>query len=164
MYSVLVYAQDGYERGLDYAAQMITEKESADIELVLEEETDAAEVARMMEEMGIISNQYLYRLELFLKNSSKTYRAGTYLLDPTMTNTMINYTLRRQVEAEIEHDQITIPEGYSIRDIAVYLDGRGFMEADEFIEACDDFQSYFSFLYDVPERPNRLEGYLFPDT
>lgn len=164
IYFVLLYTQEGLELGQKYAAQMTEQRESQEIEFVLEEETDRTEVARMLEELGIISNRYLFELELFLKNSSKTYRAGTYILDPSMTNTEINVTLRRRPEAEVVHDQITIPEGFSIRDIAVYLEGREFMTAEEFIEACDNFDSYFSFLYDVPQRPNRLEGYLFPDT
>jgi UPF0755 protein len=164
VYFILVFAQEGMTQGSEFAAQMTAEKESREIEFTLEEETGRMEVAAMLEELGVINNQYLFVLELFLKNSSTSYRAGTYTLDPSMSNTMINATLRRRPQSEIVHDQIRIPEGFSIRDIAVYLEGRGFFTAEEFIEAADNFESFFSFIYDIPDRPNRLEGYLFPDT
>jgi UPF0755 protein len=158
------FFERGRDMGADFAVQMTAERPSREITLVLEEETDVAEVARMMEELGIISNQFMYRLELFLKNSSRVYRAGTYTLNPSMSNTIINATLRRVPPVEVVHDRITIPEGFSIRDIGVYLEGRDFMTAEEFIEACNEFDGYFWFLQDVPNRPNRLEGYLFPNT
>jgi UPF0755 protein len=158
------FFERGRDMGAEYAGQMTAERPSREIEFILDDETDVADAARMMEEMGIIENQYLFRLELFLKNSSKTYRAGTYTLDSGMSNTMINATLRRAPQAEIQYDRITIREGFSIRDIAVYLEGRDLMTAEEFIQACNEFDEYFWFLYDIPARPNRLEGYLFPDT
>jgi UPF0755 protein len=60
---------------------------------------------------------------------------------------------------------ITIPEGFTIKDIAAYLEENEIMEAAEFITACESYdRNLFSFLSGLPHRPNSLEGYLFPDT
>jgi UPF0755 protein len=48
--------------------------------------------------------------------------------------------------------------------MAAYFEERGFFYADEFIYVVENGHFPFSFLLDIPNRPNRLEGYLFPDT
>ncbi|MCL2708340.1 MAG: endolytic transglycosylase MltG [Defluviitaleaceae bacterium] len=163
-YLVYIFALRGFAFGEDFSAKMTEEKPSVEIEFVLEEDTPAAEVAMMLEERGVISNQYLFRLELFLKDSSKFYKAGTYILDQNMSNTQVNVTLRARPEEILPDNMITIPEGYTIRDIATYLEARELMTAEEFIEACENYSVAYHFLAELPDRPNRLEGYLFPDT
>ncbi|MDR1665118.1 MAG: endolytic transglycosylase MltG [Clostridiales bacterium] len=158
------YTAEGLKFGEDFAKAVTAEKESREITYVLEEETPAAEVAKELEELGIIGNQYLYRLELFLKGSSKTYKAGEYTLNQNMNNTEVNVTLRTPKVETVPDNIITIPEGYTLSDIATYLDDRALVKYDDFLEACATHEFSFSFLEGLPERPNRLEGYLFPDT
>lgn len=164
VYMVYVYALRGYYYGEDFSDKLMEEKPNREVEFVLEEDTPVAEAAKMLEEKGVVSNQYLYRLELFLKDSSTIYKAGTYHLNQNMNSTQINVTLRTQPVEAAEENRITILEGYSIRDIATYLEDKELMFASEFIEACETHEFPFSFLNEVPDRPNRLEGYLFPDT
>ncbi len=61
-----------------------------------------------------------------------------------------------------EEINVTILEGWSIKDIAKHLESRGVFPQDVFIEAT--LQEYdYEFLADKPEG-HSLEGYLFPDT
>jgi len=169
-YAVWWFAMWGYNRGNDFASEMLYLGESYEFTFVLEEDTPRAEAALLLYEAGAINNPWLFRLEMFLKNSTRMFRAGTYTLNTNMTNTEVNATLRRGQTAEAAgHEVIRILEGWTIDDMDYYFseEGLGFFERGEFIYYTinGDFSS-FRFLRDVPSHPvrNPLEGYLFPDT
>jgi UPF0755 protein len=164
VYMVYTFAWRGFYLGEEYSLKLLAEKPDKEVEFVLNEDTPLSEAAGRLEELGVISNQYYYRLEMFLKKSSTIYKAGTYTLNQNMSNTKINATLHTQPVEILPDNVITIPEGYNIRDIAMYLEDRELVLAADFLEACDTHDFDYTFLNDMPERANRLEGYLFPDT
>lgn len=164
-YAVWFFAITGFELGGSLAYDMTSEGEyHYEIEFVLDEETPAADVAVILQEMGIISNHWLFRLELFLMGRVRTYQAGTYTLNLNMTNTQAHHVLRGSMATQAPEEIITIPEGWTIGDMAAYFEYREFFTAEEFIYVAESGHFPFAFLNEVPERPNRLEGYLFPDT
>ena len=167
-YGIYWFANWGFNRGSDFAADMLTEGPDYEIIFVLEEDTPRAQAAQLLYNAGAINNPWLFRLEMFLKNSTRVFRAGTYTLNANMSNTQVNATLRAGQTAESTgHEEITIREGWTIANMAEYFEYRGFFSAEEFINYTQegDF-SNFRFLRDVPDVPERrrLEGYLFPDT
>ena len=158
----------GFNRGNDFAIDMVTQGPDHTIIFVLEYDTPRAEAARKLYNAGAINNPWLFRLEMFLKNSTRIFRAGTYELNANMSNTEVNATLRQgQTPEAAGEERITVREGWNIFQMAIYFEYRGFFTAEEFIDYVQngDFSS-FRFLWDVPDVPgrNRLEGYLFPDT
>jgi len=167
-FAIYWFANWGFDRGHDFAADMLYEGPNYEFTFVLEEDTPRAEAARLLYNAGAINNPLLFRLEMFLKNSTRVFRAGTYTLNTNMTNTEVNATLRRgQTPEAAGHEEIRVLEGWRIRDMAIYFENLGFFTADEFIDYTvnGDF-SNFRFLRDVPSHPERnpLEGYLFPNT
>lgn len=64
-----------------------------------------------------------------------------------------------------ETKKFTIPEGYTLKDIAESFSANDIMSEEEFwdIVENDPFEEY-PFLADCPKNEHRLEGYLFPDT
>ncbi len=65
--------------------------------------------------------------------------------------------------------RFTIPEGFTLEQIAARLEDEGMVGKEAFISACQDYMQNidpsFSFLNDIPSSVNfLLEGYLFPDT
>jgi UPF0755 protein len=100
-----------------------------------------------------------------LMNRGQDFRPGTFTLNRNMSSSQLNNTLRALPPPETESQRITIPEGWTIADMAAYFERRGFFPAEDFIDAAQHGQFNYGFLMDVPHnRPNRLEGYLFPDT
>jgi len=154
----------GFNRGQEFAYQLTMEHESYDIEFILEEDTSVADVAEMLEEQGIIENAWLYRFEIMLIGTPDDYEAGTFMLNQNLSAGQINNRLRAQPVEPMIENRIRIREGWTQRDMAVYLEERGFFTAEEFMYAANNHDFGFSFLDDLPNRPNRLEGYLFPDT
>ena len=59
--------------------------------------------------------------------------------------------------------KVTIPEGYTIEQIAETLDEKEIINKEEFIQACVEYDLPEYIIYDSEKRYN-LEGYLFPDT
>jgi len=158
-------AQWGIAAGEELAYLMVYEGANEEVEFILDVDTPAAEVAVMLEEKGIINSALLFQAELFLFGRPDYYSAGTYTLNRNMTNTDVHLTLRARPDNFADHHTIRIPEGWTIRDMAIYFEYREFFTAEEFIHVAQYGPFSFAFLRDVPlDRPNRLEGYLFPDT
>ena len=61
-------------------------------------------------------------------------------------------------------NKLTIPEGYTVKQIADRVAETGICTAEEFITEANTGTFPHSFLKDLPDREYRLEGYLFPDT
>jgi len=81
-----------------------------------------------------------------------------------MTNTEVHHVMRGTAQGQAPHETIRIPEGWTILEMADYFEYRGFFTAEEFIYVATYGHFNFPFLFDRPNRPNGLEGYLFPDT
>lgn len=164
-YLVYTYAIRGFEWGEQFSERLIyIHEEYYDIEIILEDYTTIADLAEMLEDMGVIPNALMYRLELMVMGHTDDYAPGTFVLNQNLSTTQINTRLRRQPVAPVEEDRIMIREGWTQRDIAEYLEYRGFFTAEEFMYAANNHDFGFHFLEGIPNRPSRLEGYLFPDT
>lgn len=163
-YGVFALAIWGYNQGIYFANEMVAIGPDEEVVFTLEYDTPATEVSRLLEEKGVINNSTLFNLELFLMGRVRTYAPGTFTLNRNMTNTQVHHILRGTGAAQAPHETITVLEGWTIRDMAEYFESRGFFTAEEFIYVAHYGPFNFAFLLDRPERPNGLEGYLFPDT
>ncbi|MCL2398524.1 MAG: endolytic transglycosylase MltG [Defluviitaleaceae bacterium] len=161
---IFTFTDQAFAFGQEFSYGMTREGSTYQVEFILEEDTPVAEVAQMLEDKGIISNALMYRFELMLLGAPEYYRAGTYVLSESLSTTQINARLQSRPQVLRTEDRITIREGWTQRDIALYLEDRGFFTAEEFMYAANHHDFGFAFLEDLPDRPSRLEGYLFPDT
>ncbi len=124
------------------------------------------DVASILEEEKIITNAFFFRLYLRYFTDQPVFQAGDYLLYPGMAYGQIVETLQ-QGRVLQEGIRFTIPEGYTVRQIAGKLAVENIVEEQEFLDACLHFDDAerFPFLLEVPVQGNYwLEGYLFPDT
>lgn len=63
--------------------------------------------------------------------------------------------------------QFTIPEGFSVEQIAARLEKQGLFTAEEFLNEVNNGEFDYDFLSSIPRNDNinyRLQGFLFPDT
>ncbi len=68
--------------------------------------------------------------------------------------------LARLVAGDIRRFQVTIPEGFNLREIAARLANTGVGSADDFLTLCHDT----GFIRELEIEADSLEGYLFPET
>jgi len=169
IYFIVQFALNGYDLGVGFSSftpAVDSEGQPINITLTIEENTSVLEVGRILERSGLIANAYIYALERLLNGAAQPFPGGTFTLNTGMNQNEISRTLRGfdTVTSDIT---ITIREGWTVQNIADYLESRDIVTAEEFMYAADHGHFEFDFIRAIPMpygRQNRLEGYLFPDT
>lgn len=144
--------------------------EAQTISFVVEEGTSVEGIAKNLEEQGIITSAFFFKV--YTKLSDSVLQAGTFEFTPGMN---IRSVVRELGYAKAEEIQVTIPEGYTLAQI-----GEVIVEAMPEIESTDwESVANGSGSIDSPQAGRRgladeilagipsdqgLEGYLFPDT
>ena len=120
------------------------------------------DIARALHKKGVISSVSKYKLVSKLWRYDGKYKAGSFSVSPSMRSSDIAQTISKGVSST---KKFTIPEGYTLEQIAKKLDKEGIVNKDKFLDVArhGDF-SKFSFLKGAQSGDNHLEGYLFPDT
>ena len=131
------------------------------------------DIAEILHEEGLIDQPLIFRIYSRLTGADGNYQPHKQLeLSPDMGyGGLIDELCAEQKREEVT---VTIPEGYTIQEIAALLESKNVCTQDEFFEALvnNDYSDY-DFLADQPDveddekythRVYDLEGYLFPDT
>ncbi|MDD2731622.1 MAG: endolytic transglycosylase MltG [Candidatus Pacebacteria bacterium] len=121
------------------------------------------DISLNLEKEGILRRGCLFRLYVILTGKQSKLKAGNYILLKSMS---IDEIADKFVLGDFIKNKVTIVEGWSLKDIADYLEEKGIIKKDDFIASAgsnNDLISKYSFLSDKPEGLS-LEGYLFPDT
>ena len=118
-------------------------------------------VLNKLSEEDKIKNEFLVKLYLKIRGIKPEALAGTYKLDKSMTLDEIITLLSN--DSTIGKIYITIPEGYTIDDIATELEENNICSSEDFINSVKnyDLPAYVS---NNPNKRYNLEGFLFPDT
>jgi UPF0755 protein len=113
--------------------------------------------ALTLEERKIVSSAGLFLLYARLKGYDGRVKAGYYRFNDGMRPGEI---LRRMVAGEVYVLRFTVPEGYSIYQVAELLAGRRLFDRDAFLRDC------FSgpLLRELGISGKSVEGYLYPST
>ena len=94
-----------------------------------------------------------------VQNRQGSFQAGTYAISPTESLSAIADKLW---EGKVVERSFTVPEGWTIKQMATYFAEQGFFSADEFIAATKQIpRDRYPWL---PEGLSQLEGFLYPDT
>lgn len=116
----------------------------------------------------LFNNHFIGSKEWFVqqgKLSEIVFEPGTYTLTNNMSNDAILNSLVKVENAEEDTVKFTIPEGFTLLQIANRLDDLEIVSQKDFLKAATEKNYSFSFLQNVPASVKyKLEGYLFPDT
>ena len=138
-------------------------KDIRELTLVVASDTTLECIATELIEEDFIGSDLLFKLQSKLFNR-KPLLEGTYVINNQMDNSAILNLLTSAKEDIVADVRFTIPEGFTIAQIANRLDDLGIVSRETFMTAVNDRTYPYSFLEHIPEDlPNRLEGYLFPD-
>ena len=161
---VAVFAVSAFGFGQQIFVEDLSEREDRLVILEIPDGRDTMAVAELLYEYGLIENPLLFVVQSRLNGSYRWFRSDTFALNTSMNAGQIMQTLQEIPELPPgEEVRITIPEGRTLAQIARETEAMGLWTAEEFLTAAQgDF--HHAFLRDVPQRANRLQGYLFPDT
>ena len=128
----------------------------------VEEELTPKQMGKLLKENELIRYPFYFTIFAKMKDIT-TFDTGKYDLRATMDYGQIIDALRR-VSTYKETVRVTIPEGYTIKQIAQHMEEMQVCGSKEFIETANTYPFKHTMLKDVPMEENRLEGYLFPET
>lgn len=132
-------------------------------EIEIPKGSSVKKVSELLEKENMIKSSLVFQLYCKANNMSGKLKAGKYSISSSMDVPEIVEVLASG-KALIDTMRFTIPEGYNLEQIVEKLNSLGVVSAES-IESALDPQGYdYDFLKQIPERENKLEGYLFPDT
>lgn len=131
------------------------------VDLKVSEGETTASIISQLKESGMISSKTAFKI--YTKATGEhIFRAGIHSLDSSMSY--------KEILNEFESiskqnaSTFTVPEGYELRQIADLLEKEGFVNREIFMREAERGSYDYDFVDAIPNRENRLEGYLFPDT
>ena len=114
-------------------------------------------IAAELRQAGVIHSELAFRLWHRVHPQPKL-KAGEYLFERQAS---LHEVYGRIARGDIYFHTVTIPEGYTMFDIAKAMEDAGLGPAEEFVRVA---QSQTQLITDLAPQAKSLEGYLFPNT
>lgn len=119
----------------------------------------AGDIAGILAGKGVIRSAFGFKLLVRIKQSGAAMKPGAYKLDRSMTPSAIIDKIAR---GDAVSKWLTIPEGFTVRQVADRIGEERFGRASRFYTLAHDKGADFPTVFRHPG--SSLEGYLFPDT
>jgi UPF0755 protein len=117
-------------------------------------------ISEELEREGIIRNRHFFVLITTLLGKKAQVKAGEYELHDRMLPLEVLDSL---VKGQVKHHLVTIPEGYTLSQIAQLLEDLNIVEKKDFLQKASS-PALIASLGLSHLAGSTLEGYLFPDT
>lgn len=125
--------------------------------MVIERGMTQRAIAEQLHQQGVISDKNLFMLMARWYHREQSLKAGEYKFTTSLLPLEV---LRMLQEGRIYLHAVTIPEGYTIAQIADHLAELKYVNRDKFLQLAMQRETAARFQIDA----NTLEGYLFPET
>ncbi len=134
---------------------------SDDIEVTVPEGASLNYVSNVLFDKGVIRSRIWFRHQAKKIEIDQKVKPGTYLISSDLTLDDVFALLEKGIKDE--NIVLTIPEGFTLYQIAQKVEKLGLGTKEEFIEATE---KYFNtnYNFDTADLYFELEGYLCPDT
>ncbi len=137
--------------------------DTTEIEFVVPAGASAKQIARSLEDKGLIQKAYAFRKTVENENLASSLQAGKYHFSKAMSVSEIAQKIAKG-DVYIDTFKFTIPEGYEYQQIVELLSEKGLIDREKFEQIAQTHSFDYKFLSDNPEAIHRLEGYLYPAT
>jgi len=128
-----------------------------DTSLLLRPGYSTRKIAAELKKAGVIRNERVFWLWHVL-HPKPTLKAGEYVFERTAA---LPEVYSRIARGDIYFHVVTIPEGYTMFDIAKAMEEAGLGKAADFLQVAETQTQLIS---DLAPQARSLEGYLFPNT
>ncbi len=119
-----------------------------------------AEIARQLSDKGVISNSWKFRILSRMRGYDGQMKTGTYTFAMGMSDEEVFEAILNGAK---HLARLTIPEGFTVKEIAARLYELDLADKEDFLKAAKDFKAYD---YITPNKNVffAAEGFLFPET
>ncbi len=152
--------------GIWFTVSILPPRAHGTVSIDVQKGDTITQVITMLADKGLIKNEFAFRIYTRLFVPAPQIKAGHYILEKgTSVRNLLDEL--QSGKSSWESVVVTIPEGFTVKQIASRLQDAGVCTAKSFLS--DEQHGTFdeSFLKDIKQNKNikyRLEGYLFPDT
>ncbi|WP_240903674.1 endolytic transglycosylase MltG [Chengkuizengella sediminis] len=150
-----------------YSSLQPVEAQDENIRFIVDAGMNSKQIAKRLENEGLIRNQTSFTYYLKFKGEGQRFQAGEYEMKPGITIDEIIQKFNNG-ETVVDTIQFTIPEGYTVSQIADKLSQEQLVNIDVLHELLLQPELFLSeSIKNIPEDENLkhvLEGYLFPET
>ena len=123
--------------------------------------SNSKQIGQLLADQGLINSALTFRFYSMFKHLDGQLKAGEYRFSKGMSTPEI---AKRLIIGETSSLSFTIPEGFTLKQIVDRLEQKKIINKSVFMKLISNGEFKYDFLQGLPEGPNRLEGYLFPDT
>ncbi len=114
-------------------------------------------ITRELSQKNLVKHPLVLNAYAYMMRYDRRIHAGTYQFT---RGERPKHIIEKLIRGDVLKISVTIPEGYSVRQIATTLKEEAGVESEKFLEAASE-RSFFE-KWDI--EASSLEGYLFPDT
>ncbi|MBR7081113.1 MAG: endolytic transglycosylase MltG [Oscillospiraceae bacterium] len=126
--------------------------------------TDVDYIAEVLYDQGLIKYKWLFTFYGKFSHAGTKVSPGTYELNGNYDYRALVSGMTKSWGTKASID-ITIPEGFTMAQIFELMEKNGVCEIEELSEAAKNYDFDYDFLdKETIGNPQRLEGFLFPDT
>ncbi len=130
------------------------------VAVTIPREATGTEIARMLEEKGVIRSAGMFRVLLRLTGETASLQHGYYRLSQGLT---VRETIQALKHGRAESATVTIPEGMTIRQMAAVFQKANIKGAADFEKTAASYVRY-DYMKTEPPAPVLGEGFLWADT
>lgn len=130
--------------------------------VIIKQNSGAKAIASALESSGVIKNKIFFVNFIKNKDVATKLKPGTYKFGPG--NVSFDEILEKLLDGEKEeYFTVTIPEGYTVVQIAKLFADKGVTTEEKFLEYATNLELPYEY---IPKGNDyrQLEGFLFPDT
>ncbi len=140
--------------------QIFGRRDVSEIRLEIPQASTSAAIGALLKENGVIGSPLFFKLYLKATGQGADFKAGVYDFNGSYNLPDIAAMLK---EGGLAGIKVTIPEGYTLEQIAAALVKNGIVTEADFMEAAANGDYRYDY---VPKTGDalRLQGYLFPET
>lgn len=129
--------------------------------VVIPRGTSTIGIGNILLEQGLIRDANMFRLYSIVSKFDGRLKAGEYYLSADMSTQEI---VDKIIAGNVVTYPFTIPEGYTLKQIAGVLSEKGMADEEVFLNLLEHGEFDFPYQEQLLEGFSRFEGFLFPDT
>lgn len=125
--------------------------------VTIPEGASRTEVADLLKGSELIRSRSVFHLIVHIGFEGRQFISGTYQMRKDMP---LFHVLEKLIQGDVAETRVTIPEGFTLRQIAERLGNANITNEKEFLQLAEETPEQFGVSSGIPT----LEGFLFPDT
>lgn len=138
-----------------------------EVSVQITKQDDLKSVAQKLKKAGLVNYPWFFELFGMVVDAEEDIGVGTFTLNSNMDYFSLvdgMYVSTSKPVDKLETVTVSIPEGYTVREIIELLASKGVNTAEKLTETAQTADCDYEFIDNDSEELSRLEGYLFPDT